>query len=133
MDVTGTNNEKVEYKVDKEYINRIETYAKEHGFVINEYAKKKIEWMRTHSGHCFCSPIERTCCPCDNVYEDMKRFSGRCLCRLFWKPDAYDKWMKNKQKQRTLSDVKTKSSLKKTKEEKLKEKEIIQNVWKSLQ
>ena len=134
INVKGTNNEKVPCGRDKELRNRIKEYAEEHNFIVSDFVEKKIKWSQCHGGRCFCSPFERVKCPCDNVYEDMKKYNGRCLCRLFWKPDAYDKWMKQKQKQKTFSDVKEKSSLKKDKsdEEKRKEKEIVQNVWKNL-
>jgi len=131
INVTGTNNEKVLFGKDKELRNRIKEYATEHNFVISDFVNKKIKWSETHSGRCFCSPFERVKCPCDNVYEDMKKYNGRCLCRLFWKPEAYEKWLKTKQKQKTLSNVKV-EKIKKTKEEKINDKKIIDSIWKSL-
>lgn len=134
INVTGTNNEKVPFEKCVELRDNIQKYAKKHNFVISDFVEKKIKWSETHGGRCFCDPLHRLVCPCDNVYEDMKCFNGRCLCRLFWKPEAYEKWMKTKQKQKTLSDIKEKPSLSKvkTKEENRKEKEIIDNVWKTL-
>lgn len=133
LNVTGTNNEKVEYNIDKEYLDRLEKYAEENGFVINKFAKKKIEWMRTHSivySVCFCDPINRTKCPCDHVHEDMKRFNGRCLCRLLWKPEAYAKWIEQKKKQKPLTTYQKETM---NDFEKKEAKKQIKDMWKNLE
>lgn len=59
----------------------------------------------------------------------MKAFNGRCLCRLFWKPEAYAKWKRERAKQKPLI-ITEKVVL--TREEKKKQREEIDNVWKDL-
>ena len=132
INVKGTNNEKAPYGKDKELRSRLKQFAEKHNLIISDFVEKKIRFSESHYGVCFCDPLRRLKCPCDNIWEDFKAYGNRCLCRVLWKPDAYDKWLKTKQKQKTLSDVKIKSSVKKTKEEKQNNKKIIDNVWRSL-
>lgn len=63
--------------------------------------------MATHGGRCFCDPVNRIQCPCEECLDDIhKRYNGRCMCRLFWIPEVYDKWKKSKEKIKPLDSYK---------------------------
>lgn len=130
MDLKGTNNEKVPFEKCRGLRDRINDYAEEHDFVVSEFVEKKIKWSETHGGRCFCSPFERLTCPCDNVYEDMKLYNGRCLCRMFWKPEAYSKWLKTKEKQKPLTTYQKETM---NDFEKAEAKKQIKDMWKKLE
>ena len=66
-----------------EYLReRIEAFAKENSLVIFEKNAFKIDWMIEHEGRCFCDWQNRKC-PCDNVFQDIAKFNGNCLCCVF--------------------------------------------------
>lgn len=87
--------------------SKIEAFAKTHGLVIDKRQTRKLTWMANHKGRCYCDWEHRSC-PCNNVMQDLKRFNGRCLCRLLWTKEALEKHMskprKRKKKKRTAEE-----------------------------
>lgn len=83
--------------------DRIEQFALENGYVINQFVDKKIQWMETHKGLCFCNWELRGECPCSKCSDDMIQFNGRCFCSLFFKPKVYELYAKNKQKRKAFT------------------------------
>lgn len=61
---------------------KLETFAKENSLLILEKNAWKIDWMAEHQGKCFCDWQNRVC-PCGNVFQDLQRFNGNCLCCVF--------------------------------------------------
>lgn len=57
--------------------------AEENGLAINPKNMFKVGWMQEHGGRCFCDPFSDRVCPCKNMYEDIQRFKGNCLCGVF--------------------------------------------------
>lgn len=106
---------------DPELRDRIKSFANEHNFVISEYVEHKIKWSEEHESRCFCDAFHRKC-PCDYIYEDMVKFNGRCLCNLFWKPEAYENWKfynnrpkKPQEEQYVMNDIEYQEARKKVK------------------
>lgn len=118
---------------DSELRERIKLFAEEHNFIISEFVEHKIKWSEEHQGRCPCDPYqnERKKCPCNHVYEDMADFNGQCVCGMFWKQDAYERWkyqwLRRKDKKTTVSDEYTM-----TDEEYKEAKNKIKKVWKDL-
>ncbi len=108
--------------------DRIKSFAEKHNFIVSEFVEHKIKWSEEHEDRCFCDPDNRIC-PCNRVYEDMANFNGRCLCNLFWKPEAYENWKyySNKPKKQVQEQLYIMS------EQEYKEaKKKVREVWKNL-
>lgn len=133
IDVTGTNNEKAPPGKDEQLRDRLKRFAEENNLVISEYVDKKLRFSETHMGVCFCDPLNRLKCPCDNVWDDIKRYNGRCLCRVLWKPDIYYKWKQQKAKTKSKDKQKKAKPIKKlSAEEKKSARKKIKDVWDTL-
>jgi len=104
----------------------LEQYAQEHGLIINEDFAWKIEWMATHQGRCACDPGNRRC-PCEHVFEDLKRFNGRCLCRVFFTPERVEQ-LKNAKKKLELTPLEKKQRKELTKRKRKQDKESFQKL-----
>lgn len=84
----------------------LDDFAQKNDLVINEDFAWKIEWMASHQGRCACDPANRRC-PCAHVFEDLKRFNGRCLCRVFFTPERVEQ-LKNAKKNPELTPLEKK-------------------------
>lgn len=76
---------------------KLEKFAEKHNLVINEAYAWKIEWMANHEGRCACDWIHRKC-PCPQIFQDLTRFKGNCLCRVFFTRERLDQLRKNPKK-----------------------------------
>jgi hypothetical protein len=65
---------------------KLEAFAKEKGLVIWDERRWKIDWMSEHNGCCACDWTHRVC-PCKEIDQDLNRFNGNCMCRVFFTPE----------------------------------------------
>ena len=65
---------------------KLRNFAEEKGLVIWEKRLWKIDWMSQHQGRCACDWVHRVC-PCPEIDQDLQRFNGNCMCRVFFTPE----------------------------------------------
>lgn len=63
-------------------------HADKHGLILNPkpgYVRNVAKIVATNGGRCPCLPNERLHCPCDEMFEDIRRM-GCCHCAVFRDP-----------------------------------------------
>lgn len=111
--------------------DRVYTFAKEHGLIVNEDMLKKLNWMTDHGGRCFCDWESDRRCPCHRVFDDIAYFNGSCMCNLLHTPEKNQRWKKHKARQnKKLTDEEIKKIKEKGIENKTKAKDIYARMTK---
>ena len=106
---------------DGDLKSRVKAHAEKYGFIINDHYNSKMDWMEQHGGRCFCDPFTERRCPCDSMFEDMKRFGGGCLCSVFMTPERFARFQKSHETPKTVVSEEEKSKRRIRREQKYKE------------
>lgn len=76
--------------------DKIRTFAKKHGLMLDTHYLFKVRWMEEHGSRCFCDWDSDRRCPCSHCLADLGRFNGNCMCSVLITPEK----LRQKEKQR---------------------------------